>query len=115
MNIDLDMGRETVDPVWKRILEAETLLHFLLRCRLYSTIRAELNNDIYTAASSLKNYSDEKLLKTGQKKFSMKNLFGKSDEIRSLLWIWSHLLKKFLMENFILSPVKRSLVWIRIF
>ena len=57
------------------------------------------------------NYSDEKLLKTGQKmKFSMKNLFGKSDEIRCLLWIWSHLLKKFLMENFILSPVKRSLV-----
>ena len=43
-------------------------------------------------------------------KFSMKNLFGKSDEIRCLLWIWSHLLKKFLMENFILSPVKRSLV-----
>ena len=54
MNIDLDMDRETVDPVWKRILEAETLLHFLLRCRLYSTIRTELNNDIYTAASCLK-------------------------------------------------------------
>ena len=30
------------------------------------------------------NYSDEKLLKTGQKmKFSMKKFFGKSDEIRS--------------------------------
>ena len=40
---------------------------------------------------------------TAQKmKFSIKNFFSKCDQIRSLLRIWSHLLKKALMENFIL-------------
>ena len=36
-------------------------------------------------------------------KFSIKDFFSKCDQIRSFLWIWSHLLKKFSMENFILS------------
>ena len=43
-------------------LEIETTLHFLLRCRLYSTIRTELLDDIYAVASYLTNYPDEKLL-----------------------------------------------------
>ena len=43
-------------------LETETALHFLLSCRLYSTIKAELLNDISTVDSSLTNYPDEKLL-----------------------------------------------------
>ena len=34
-------------------------------------------------------------------KFSIKDLFSKSDQILLKLWIWSHLLKKSLMENFI--------------
>ena len=34
-------------------------------------------------------------------KFSIKDVFCKCDQIRSFLWIWSHLLKKSLMENFI--------------
>ena len=34
-------------------------------------------------------------------KFSMKNFFSKCDQIGSFLQIWSHLLKKSLMENFI--------------
>ena len=39
---------------------------------------------------------------TAQKiKFSIKDFFSKCDQIRSFLRIWSHLLKKFLMENFI--------------
>ena len=33
------------------------------------------------------------------------NFFSKYDQIRSLLWIWSHLLKKSLMENFIFCAV----------
>ena len=38
---------------------------------------------------------------TAQKmKFSIKDFFSKCDQIRSFLRIWSHLLKKFLMENF---------------
>ena len=39
---------------------------------------------------------------TAQKiKFSMKAFFSKCDQILSFLRIWSHLLKKSLMENFI--------------
>ena len=38
-------------------------------------------------------------------KFSIKDFFGKCDQIRSFLRIWSHLLKKFLMENFIFFAV----------
>ena len=34
-------------------------------------------------------------------KFSIKNFFSKFDQILKKLWIWSHLLKKSLMENFI--------------
>ena len=38
-------------------------------------------------------------------KFSIKDFFSKCDQIRSFLRIWSHLLKKSLMENFIFCPV----------
>ena len=34
-------------------------------------------------------------------KFSIKDFFSKCDQIRSFLRIWSHLLKKSFMENFI--------------
>ena len=34
-------------------------------------------------------------------KFSIKNFSSKYDQIRSFLRIWSHLLEKFLMEDFI--------------
>ena len=39
-------------------------------------------------------------------KFSIKNFFSKCNQIRSFLRIWSHLLKKCLMENFIFCAVK---------
>ena len=46
------------------------------------------------------------LFNTAQKmKFSIKHFFSKSDQIRSFLQIWSHLLKKSLMENFLLCAV----------
>ena len=38
-------------------------------------------------------------------KFSIKDFFSKCDQIRRKLWIWSHLLKKSLMENFIFCAV----------
>ena len=56
-------------------LETETTLHFLLRCRLYSTIRTELLDDKYTVASSLPNYLVEQLLNIllyGSECFSVK-------------------------------------------
>ena len=44
---------------------------------------------------------------TAQKiKLSVKNFFRKCDQIRSFLRIWSHLLKKFLMKNFIFCAVQ---------
>ena len=43
---------------------------------------------------------------TAQKmKFSIEEFLSKSDQIRSFLRIWLHLLKKSLMENFILCVV----------
>ena len=38
--------------------------------------------------------------------FSIKDFFSKCNQIRSFLRIWSHLLKKSLMKNFILCAVK---------
>ena len=47
-------------------------------------------------------------------KFSIKDFFTKCDQIRSFLWIRSHLLKKSLMENFrfcaVTAPVIKYLV-----
>ena len=46
------------------------------------------------------------LLHTAQKmKFCIKDFFSKCDQIPSFLWIWSHLLKKSLTENFIFCAV----------
>ena len=43
---------------------------------------------------------------TAQKmKFSIKDYFSKCDQIRSVLRIWSHLLKKSLMEKLIFCAV----------
>ena len=43
---------------------------------------------------------------TAQKmKLSIKDSFSKCDQIRRILRIWSHLLKKSLMENFIFCAV----------
>ena len=52
--------KDTVDPMRKCGLVTETTLNFLWHCRLYSTITTELLDDIYTVASSLTNYPDEK-------------------------------------------------------
>ena len=42
-------------------------------------------------------------------KFSIKDFSSKCDQIRSFLQIWSHLLEKYLMENFIFCTV--NIVW----
>ena len=44
-------------------------------------------------------------------KFSIKNFFSKYDQIRSFLRIWSNLLKKYLMKNFILRAVSEKLAY----
>ena len=42
---------------------------------------------------------------TQKLEFSIKDFFTKYDQIRSFLRIWSHLLKKSLVENFIFCAV----------
>ena len=50
----------------------------------------------------------QKRIHTAQKmKFSSKYFFSKCDQIPKKLWIWSHLLSKTLMENFIFCAVSR--------
>ena len=49
------------------------------------------------------------LFHTAEKmKFSIKDFCNKCDKIRRKLWIWSHLLKKSLMENFIFCAVSEN-------
>ena len=51
---------------------------------------------------------------TAQKmKFSIKDFFGKGEQIHSFLRIWSHWLKRALMENFIFCVVKVSHYYVR--
>ena len=48
---------------------------------------------------------------TAQKiKFSIKDFFSKCDQIQRKLRIWSHLLKKALMENFIFCAVSEVIL-----
>ena len=48
---------------------------------------------------------------TAQKmKFSIKDFYSKCDQIHSFLQIWSHLLKKSLIENFIFCAVSHKTV-----
>ena len=42
--------------------------------------------------------------------FSIKNFFSKFDQVRRKLQIWSHLLKKSLMENFIFCAVEETIL-----
>ena len=67
--------RDPVDPMCRCCLQKKTSLDFLLHCRLYSTIRAELLDDISATASSLTNNPDKKLLNIllyGSEYFSVK-------------------------------------------
>ena len=43
----------------------------------------------------------EWIFSTLKRKYYIKNFVGKCDQIRSFLRIWSHLLEKALMENFV--------------
>ena len=62
----------------------------------------------------LKNYifSGQNIPRCTKMKFSINDFFSKCDQIHSFLRIWSHLLKKFLTENFIFVQYLFS-DWIR--
>ena len=42
--------------------EPETTDHYLLRCKLYTDLRLDLLNDIYSINQSLKNFSENQLV-----------------------------------------------------
>ena len=68
-------------------------------------------NKTLTNIQPVDSYSKLFFRLTAQKmKFSIEDFFNKYDQIRRKLWIWSHLLKKSLMENFIFSAVSVALV-----
>ena len=51
------------------------------------------------------------VIRTAQKmKFVIKNFFSKYDQICSFLWIWSQLLNKSLMKNFIFCAATPSFI-----
>ena len=61
---------------------------------------------LFSSLNSGPNFMSMSLLYCTKKmKFSVKDLFSKCDQIRRKLRIWSHLLKKFLKENFIFCAV----------
>ena len=63
-----------------------------------------VNNQVAKTQNSTR-YTAQKM------KFSIKHLFSECDQIRRKLRFWSHLLKKSLIENFILCAVILSESW----
>ena len=65
---------------------------------MFSTIKFQkLNSTFASLKGKLRKL--RKILHSTKMKFPIKDFFSKCDQIRSLLWIWSHLLKKSLKEN----------------
>ena len=74
---------------------------------------AKLNETKYLVLRSC--VYDMTFSNTAQKmKFSIKDFFSKYDQIRRKMRIWSHLLKKSLMENFILCAVQQTIICSRL-
>ena len=76
------------------------------RWQLLSTLGIKLLACLHLDQSFLneRNFRHNVANCTAQKiKFFVMDFFSKCDQFRSFLWIWSHLLKKFLMEKFIFS------------
>ena len=68
--------------------------------------RKKILKDIFCSRSkdTSKNLSKTQQVVIAQKiKFPIKDFFSKCDHMRRKLWVWSHLLQKSLMENFIFA------------
>ena len=64
-----------------------------------STILQIWQGSEYASGTSSSRERDSRWLTTQKMKFSVKDSFSKCDQIRRKLRIWSHFLKKPLMEN----------------
>ena len=56
------------------------------------------------------NFDELKTITAQKMKLPIKDFFSKCDQIRSLLRIWSHLLKKSLMKDFVFSVVYHIII-----
>ena len=85
--------------IWSHLLKKSLIKNFIFLCS--NTIKYWFSNFFrgYEMGTLAKNGTAQKI------KFSIKDFFSKCDHIRSYLRIWSHLLKKSLMENFIFCAV----------
>ena len=54
--------KDTINLMCSCGCEPETTDHYLLRCKLYTDLRLDHLNDIYTINQSLKNFSEDQLV-----------------------------------------------------
>ena len=76
--------------------------------RVYKKLRGLRLQILYFITRDVKHFIQNELTKISlhkKMKFSIKDFFSKCDQIRSFMRVWSHLIKKSLMENFILCAV----------
>ena len=89
--------KECIGNKWAKNITKRTDICGMIAC--YNTKNNKIN--------MCKPLSSSMLGDTQQKvKFSIKDFLSKSDQIRNRLQIWSHLLKKTLIENFIFCAVQ---------
>ena len=88
----------------ENILKFVFFIKILCQSQEFSPI---LNNSpqLVQHLSFQKKYFIFTLITAQKMKFSIKNFFSKCDQVRRKLRIWSHLLKKSLMDNFIFCAV----------
>ena len=91
----------TLTFLWRRSLcSANGWIGFwLMGISVMKELNDKLNNLIDLMIISVNNYTAQKM------KFSIQDFFSKCDQTHSFLRIWSHLLKKSLVENFIFCVV----------
>ena len=90
-------------PCWNNFIEIITLrhgcsvnvLHIFRTPFPKNTFGKLLLNEAFQS-----NIGNFRLTTAKKRKFSIMDFFRKCDQTSSFLWIWSYLLKKFLMENF---------------
>ena len=91
----------------QQILDSRDAQYYLTRAKSIKNIerfraRTKTFEDSYFPYSNLEEtFTPQKI----HHKFSINDFFSKCDQIRRKLRIWSHLLKKSLMENFIFCAV----------
>ena len=91
--------------IWSHLLQKSLMENFIFCAVQLLEDHIESFEKVNVESKQIKRQSDVKTLHKNIK-FSIKNFFSICDQIRSLLRIWSHLLKKSLMKNFIFCAVK---------